>query len=64
MKCEWCGRFLPQTGFISYTEYSSASEFQPRDPINICLSCYESTDQESLNKISWIKPHVVTKGGQ
>ena len=59
-RCEWCGRFLPQTGFISYTEYSGDSEFQPRDPTNICLSCCQNTDQELLNKTSWIKPHVVT----
>ena len=59
-KCEWCGRFLPKTGFISYTEYSGFSEFEPRDSIHICLSCYKNTDQELLDKISWIKPHVVT----
>ena len=59
-RCEKCGKFLPYNGFISYTEFSGASEFSPREPRFLCVPCYEQSDKNLLDRISWIKPHIVT----
>ena len=58
-KCDTCGKFLPSKGYISYTEYSGASEFEPREPANLCKPCYDKADKELINRIAWIKPHEV-----
>jgi hypothetical protein len=58
-RCDKCGRYLPTKGHITYTEYSGTSEFEPREPINLHNACYEKSDKELINKVSWIKPHFI-----
>lgn len=61
MRCDKCGKFLPSHGYITYTEYSGAGEFEPREPINLHKDCYDKSDKGLINKIAWIKPHEVTR---
>jgi len=60
-RCINCGKFLPRSDYITYTEFSLASEFTPRDPKFLCVNCYEKSDKELLDKISWLKPYKVLK---
>jgi hypothetical protein len=59
MKCDKCGKFININSAVTYTEYSGASEFEPREPIYLHQECYDRSDKELINRTAWIKPHIL-----
>jgi hypothetical protein len=59
LRCEKCGKFLPHKGYVTYTEYSDSTEFEPREPKFLHAECYLKSDTQLIDKTAWIKPHIV-----